>query len=552
MPSVSKSKTGAAPATHAPGREPPLEWLSSLVGFFVYLLVLKSFLVPLFVIPTGSMAPTLMGAHSVHTCPNCGFEYPVGQPLGVLVVQCPNCRWREYGGPPAGWPDLQARGVKVDSALAEALPPRGGDRIMVHGWTYDLGGRFAPQRWDVVVFKVPTDGWTNYIKRLIGRPGETIELINGDVFVGQDGGLDIARKPHHVQETLWFPYFDQDHPPRQPSASAGYHPRWASLRGNNGWSGLDTRHFQFTSTSGARGTLQFLTNPGSTQAPGFIGDVYGYNPAYVVEDSSRRIGSRSPHVVNDVRLSCTVECPPDPPADGFVELELIRYNECYFARLYGDGRVTLEHAPWNKRNEAQDWGQAAAHVPTTPVRLALSVVDYTVIVELDGQPALRRELAVDADQARKLSLQSVPPTLHIAAQGLAATLSHVLIERDVYYTNDKQFTRDGREIKSYGTQNNPIALRENEYFVLGDNSPSSLDARYAFAQKEDPPVGPHLVQAAQRGEFRPGTVPADQLIGPAFFVYWPGTGPLLPPRLLPTPLRVLNQNPSIGRVRWID
>ena len=49
--------------------------------------------------------------------------------------------------------------------------------------------------------------------------------------------------------------------------------------------------------------------------------------------------------------------------------------------------------------------------------------------------------------------------------------------------------------------------------------------------------------AYEQGTYELGTVPADQMIGRAFFVYWPGFMPLTAkgPNLLP----------DLGRVRWI-
>ena len=40
-----------------------------------------------------------------------------------------------------------------------------------------------PLRGDLVVFKTPSDNRTDYIKRLIGLPGDTIQFINGDIFL---------------------------------------------------------------------------------------------------------------------------------------------------------------------------------------------------------------------------------------------------------------------------------------------------------------------------------------------------------------------------------
>jgi signal peptidase I len=73
-----------------------------------------------------------------------------------------------------------------------------GDYIIVskyaYGWSRHsipfsppiLSGRIAerqPQRGDVVVFKLPRDGRTDYIKRLVGLPGDKIQVIQGQLNV---------------------------------------------------------------------------------------------------------------------------------------------------------------------------------------------------------------------------------------------------------------------------------------------------------------------------------------------------------------------------------
>jgi len=73
-----------------------------------------------------------------------------------------------------------------------------GDYIIVSKWSYGyshhsilgspplFNGRLffhAPTRGDIIVFKLPSDGHTDYIKRLIGLPGDRIQVRQGRVFI---------------------------------------------------------------------------------------------------------------------------------------------------------------------------------------------------------------------------------------------------------------------------------------------------------------------------------------------------------------------------------
>ena len=73
-----------------------------------------------------------------------------------------------------------------------------GDRIFVSKYTYGfskhsfpfspsiLNERILykkPEQGDLVVFKTPVDNRTDYIKRLIGLPGDEIQFIEGDIFI---------------------------------------------------------------------------------------------------------------------------------------------------------------------------------------------------------------------------------------------------------------------------------------------------------------------------------------------------------------------------------
>ena len=89
-----------------------------------------------------------------------------------------------------------------------------GDRIFVSKYTYGYSkhsfpfspnisnNRFfskIPERGDLVVFKTPADNRTDYIKRLIGMPGDTIQFVNGKLLIN---GNSITREKIESTETI--------------------------------------------------------------------------------------------------------------------------------------------------------------------------------------------------------------------------------------------------------------------------------------------------------------------------------------------------------------
>jgi signal peptidase I len=75
-----------------------------------------------------------------------------------------------------------------------------GDFIFVNKYAYGLrlpviNTKFLdvgePRRGDVIVFRLPSDPSTNYIKRLVGLPGDTIRYVNKKIYVN-DQPVDVT------------------------------------------------------------------------------------------------------------------------------------------------------------------------------------------------------------------------------------------------------------------------------------------------------------------------------------------------------------------------
>ncbi|MBC7341757.1 MAG: signal peptidase I [Clostridia bacterium] len=64
------------------------------------------------------------------------------------------------------------------SSMEPALEP--GDRIIVNKILYHFA---VPQRGDIVVFRYPVDPSRDFVKRIIGLPGETVEVRNSRVYI---------------------------------------------------------------------------------------------------------------------------------------------------------------------------------------------------------------------------------------------------------------------------------------------------------------------------------------------------------------------------------
>ena len=568
---------GGRPGDPYPDRRGIIDTLDSIVVAFILAFVFRAFVVEAFVIPTGSMAPTLYGAHGMVLCEECGTEFAyglqdpsarVGQPVqSTDVAVCPNC---QHGNTNLRQND-------------RAHNQDGGDRILVLKWPYDFGiEALGPQRWEVTVFKDPSDGTTNYIKRLVGMPNEVLMLLDGDVYVAPveelsgaaqeafatqrqqkydmyvghrrrglgldqlpaavlaelDGKLRIARKSRRAQESLWFGVYDQDYPPRDWDPSQ---PRWEARLGEESPWRVEARRVRFGGGLGQADSLQLRHCRIDAQA------------AYNVRQH-QSIAGHSVEVA-DLRVSAVVEAAG--PA-GQLRIRLEKRGRVFWATFGFDGLVTLTETAGSDGPPGADgkpWlsTRVAPWTPGRWVEVAFENVDYRLAISVDGRevlassedPASDAYYGPDVSALRRDAARGPghvePPQLY--GQDGAFEVIHLRVERDEYYFDQIGpaawgFYEWGCGV--WGSTGWPILLAGDEFFMLGDNSAASKDSRLWTE------VGPHLVE---RGEaYQLGTVPRDQLIGKAFFVYWPSGHRL---SWLPGRLGNIGFIPNVGRMRWI-
>lgn len=80
--------------------------------------------------------------------------------------------------------------------FANAVVPTGSMLNTIHEGDRIIASRLAyinedPQRYDVIIFNYPDDETQIYVKRVIGLPGETVQVVNGVVYVTKTDGETI-------------------------------------------------------------------------------------------------------------------------------------------------------------------------------------------------------------------------------------------------------------------------------------------------------------------------------------------------------------------------
>jgi len=438
-----------------------------------------------------------------------------------------------------------------------------------------------PKRWDVVVFKNP-GSHENYIKRLVGMPGEQLAFVDGDLFTrkfvegqtarsGWDawaaGDWKVARKSERVQRVMLQDVSNSRYAPVK--VDPGYRSPWDGAGG--GWEGVGTSSKFVYSGSGATSLVWNGSRP--------ITDRNAYNQvrngfSLWADPNDRGMVGYRPFYVSDIALSVDIEMGEAlVVATPMILARGHRFRAVVDAgagtavvemRVDGDGEawVGLDSGSFGKKSGGDVVGVEFWHVDQalwlfvdgelvcggvedggylmSPVERAVAATGMSR-EELEGYGKLPKvegeEDALDVDWTRRPGVLSrpeiyKPATVEWGFSGGGFTLHNVRVRRDISYKNMSTDAANGRATRGGHPDFFPT-LTDEEYFMCGDNSARSEDSRL-WSEGTIVPWVEELI------DDRVGMVNRDLVVGKAFVVYWPS---MFKDGMVTAP--------DIGRVRWI-
>jgi signal peptidase I len=421
--------SAAMPSKMIEPKDSNRELLETVVFVVFLVLLLKAFVAEAYVIPTGSMATTLLGDHCKVTCEKCKYPYLLNAQydnkiLPMVTGLCPNC----------GQP------IQIDSVDAN-----GGDKVLVLKPRYDYA---PPERHDVIVFKFPGGPQKdfiahNYIKRLWGMPGDRLAIWYGDVYLrlgeGANERLEIIRRRTDTYQSMrrivhHNDYLDPALPVRWRDDAQP--PRWQAEVGG--------KLFRIEPAEG----LSWLSyrNILRPDGPGRFDAAIAALPQLITDNVDYN-SSKSYNWTPDLMLECEFDL-AEP--QGELVLELVGGVDLHRARFnLADGQVDLrtlrqgkplafidEHGKELPAERAQTEtklkkkGKHAVRFCSFDQQLTLWVNDKLVFDE-----GLRFPAPLDEERGPRLAdLQPV----RIGAKQTKLAVSKLQIYRDIYYTQDAQ------------------------------------------------------------------------------------------------------------------
>jgi signal peptidase I len=375
-------------------------------------LVLRAVFIEPFGVPTGSMAPAILGVHRDVNCPNCGYPVRVGEPehssSGFFDVPCPNCGATHLG--------------------LESAPVAPGDRLVVDKTAFDLR---RPRRWEIVVFNTPYEPNLPYIKRIVGLPGETIRIVDGDIVINDA----LARKSLAQCRAVAVPVCCMTCQPKE-----GWGARWHIEGATQAHAPrIDGADFVFPESS-------------DEEVRGFAYHCPGERP---VGDALPFNGRRSDipvDWVHDFIVTCDLLV---HSGSGEIAVSLTDGADIATLTLSTSRGATLQAGDGRRESKSPAIRAGNSH------HLEFAFVDRRASARLDGGTLFD---PIDLPLVEGRNGVSLP--IRLNAKKMALTVRNLRLDRDLHYSNAGRM----------GT--GQCRLGANEYFVLGDNSGNSEDSRF--------------------------------------------------------------------------
>lgn len=410
-------------------------WLSAWVPLWgtelALLAVMRFFFIETYVMPTGGMAPNVIGVHADMECPNCGCKFPVSL-----------SDWQRQG-------DFRRAREELDAVCVNCREPLRIETTaeMLRGDRFILDKTGAPGRWSMVAFRKPPERTEIFLQRLVGLGGEHIELAGGEVFI--DGKL--LRKEPYIATDLWIPLHDTD---RVPKSMHDGTPRWRPRDEKSGWHRL-----------GSGWAVEAAGDePQSLVFDGAITNALAYNPAW---GSSQYVRE---HVLGDILVSCTIG---SIAGVGSIRFDWAFGNSTASAEISVSGEVVIQAA-----TSGHERARAMGHLPgplSDGDLLAFAVRDGQAYVLNDGSLAELATLGPDDVESFAPSDENSTANCELAlsAARTSLVLDRIVVHRDVYYVGAEE-VRAG----SLMAISDDWTLEAGEWFMMGDNSARSYDSRY--------------------------------------------------------------------------
>ncbi|MCA9020022.1 MAG: signal peptidase I, partial [Planctomycetaceae bacterium] len=399
------------------------------------------------------------------------------------------------------------------------VPRNEGDQLLVFKHAYYLK---PPARWDVAVFQNPIKPTQAYVKRVVGLPGEAVQVKEGDLYINGE----IQRKDLKTQRAVRLLVHDHQF---QPSEDDFFQPRFSVVEADEAqeqnqpaspawkeqsdgflftsdgkdadtWSWVRYQHWvrqgghhltevplekwpeEIEKPEPVLAAIQYdelkqlLSCKGAMPAEDCHrllnqteDDAFRYAVALLYEKShvapvldryayNSGVENQTAIPVHDFLFECDLQV---KSPEGELAIEL--FDGQHHFRNVIDFKQRQVNLFIDDRKQPIRTGPLRSDFRSQPVKLEMSVMDRQTLFAINGELAYQPLLFSKISEPRA----EIRVPLQFGARGGTFKLTGLKLFRDIHYTRGKAL---------HGVDE-PYRLDENSYFMLGDNSPVSLDSR---------------------------------------------------------------------------